>query len=62
MRRTLRLAGNTVLLVGGMMIGWWLFGLLDTWVARAHVVSRIETLLGSNESSSTDSTDGSQRY
>jgi hypothetical protein len=43
-----------------MLIGWWLFGLLDTWVARTHVVSRIETLLGSNEPSS--STDGSQHY
>jgi hypothetical protein len=54
MRRTLHLAGNVLLLVGGIAIGFWLFGLFDTWLARSHVVSRVETMIGSNESSSAD--------
>jgi hypothetical protein len=52
MRRTLNRAGNVLLLLGGIAIGLWLFGLLDTWVARSHVVNRVETLIGSNEPAS----------
>jgi hypothetical protein len=55
MQRTLvRLAGHTMLLLAGMLIGYWLFGVFDTWVQRAHLVSRIETMLGANESRSSD--------